>query len=133
MVGCGGEARMLNKITLSFLGGTCGLIFLISKLSTTKIFVMVLNHQTSFLANLRVLNLKMTLLFCLATVFAVQKYFIYEKKYFLDLFSIYMILTNGNISQRKIIETFNFIFKPTNIDLLIEKYYFCNNNLTLSF
>ena len=43
-----------------------------------------------------------------------------------------MILTNVNISQSKIIETSQFIFKPINIGLLIEKYYFCDNNQTLS-
>ena len=32
-----------------------------------------------------------------------------------------MILTNSNISQSKIIETAQFVFKSTNIDLLIEK------------
>ena len=43
-----------------------------------------------------------------------------------------MILTDGNISQSKIVETSQFVLKLTNIDLLIEKYYFCNNNQTLS-
>ena len=41
-----------------------------------------------------------------------------------------MILTGGNISQSKIIETFQFVFKSIDIGLLIEKYYFCNNNQT---
>ena len=44
-----------------------------------------------------------------------------------------MILTDSNISQRKIVETPQFVFKPTNIDLIIEKYYFCDNNQTPSF
>ena len=42
------------------------------------------------------------------------------------------MMTDDNISQSKIVETSQFVFKPTNIDLLIEKYYFCNNNQTLS-
>ena len=41
-----------------------------------------------------------------------------------------MILTNGNISQSKIVETSQFVFKPTNIGLLIEKYDNCNNIFT---
>ena len=44
-----------------------------------------------------------------------------------------MILTDGNISQSKILESYQFVFKPRNIDLLIEKYYVCNNNQTRSF
>ena len=43
-----------------------------------------------------------------------------------------MILTDGSISQSKIVESSQFVFKPTNNDLLIEKYYFGNNNQTLS-
>ena len=39
-----------------------------------------------------------------------------------------MILTDGNISQSKIVEISQFVFKPTNFDLLIEKYYFYNNS-----
>ena len=35
-----------------------------------------------------------------------------------------MTLTYDNISQSKIAETTQFVFKPTNIGLLIEKYYF---------
>ena len=31
----------------------------------------------------------------------------------------------------KIVETSQFVFKPTNIGLFIEKYYFCNSNQTL--
>ena len=38
--------------------------------------------------------------------------------------SVYIILTDNNISQSKIVETSQFVFKPTNIGLLIEKYYF---------
>ena len=34
-----------------------------------------------------------------------------------------MILTDDNISQSKIIETSQCVFKSTNIGLLIEKYY----------
>ena len=37
-----------------------------------------------------------------------------------------MILTNGNISSSKIVETSQSVSKLTNIGLLIEKYYFCN-------
>ena len=43
-----------------------------------------------------------------------------------------MILTDGNIFQSKIIETSQFILRPTNIGLFSEKYYFCNNNQTLN-
>ena len=43
-----------------------------------------------------------------------------------------MILTGGNISQSKIVETSKFIFKPTNICQVTEKYYFWNNNQTLN-
>ena len=43
-----------------------------------------------------------------------------------------MILTDGNISQSKIVETSKFVFEPTNIGLFIEKYYFCNRNPTFS-
>ena len=43
-----------------------------------------------------------------------------------------MILTNNNIFPLKIVETSQVKFKPTNIGLPIEKYYFCNNNQTLS-
>ena len=43
-----------------------------------------------------------------------------------------MILTDGKISLSKIIETSQFVFKPTNIRLLIDKYYFCYNNQILS-
>ena len=42
-----------------------------------------------------------------------------------------MTLTEGYISRIKILETSQFIFLPTNIDLLIKKYYFCNNNQSL--
>ena len=38
-----------------------------------------------------------------------------------------MISTNDNISLSKIIEISQFVFKPTNIGLLIEKYNFSNN------
>ena len=62
----------------------------------------------------------------------VPKFLIFEESIiFFHLFSVYMILTDGNISQRKIIETSQFVFKPTNTGLLIEKYYFYNNNQTL--
>ena len=44
----------------------------------------------------------------------------------------YMILANGNISQNKIVEISQFVFKLTIISLLIKKYNFCNNNQTLS-
>ena len=40
-----------------------------------------------------------------------------------------MILTDGNISQSKIVETSKFLFEPINI----EKYYFRYNNQTISF
>ena len=43
-----------------------------------------------------------------------------------------MILTDGNISQSKIVETSQFVFKPPNIGLLIEKYYFYDNSQTLN-
>ena len=39
-----------------------------------------------------------------------------------------MILTDGNISESKIVETFQFVFKPTNIGLFMGKYNFYNNN-----
>ena len=39
-----------------------------------------------------------------------------------------MMLTDVNIFQSKIIEISQFVFELTNIDLLTEKYYFCNNN-----
>ena len=71
---------------------------------------MVSRHQTPFfLANLRVLNLKKkTLTFpWLATVFAVQKCLDFIKKHFFICF-----LTDSNISQNKIVETSQFIFKP---------------------
>ena len=42
-----------------------------------------------------------------------------------------MILTDGNISQSKIVETSQFEFKPKNICLLNEKYYFCDIYKTL--
>ena len=38
-----------------------------------------------------------------------------------------MILTDGNISQSRIVETFKFVYKTTNIGLLFEKLYFCSN------
>ena len=38
-----------------------------------------------------------------------------------------MILTDGNISQSKIVETTQFVSKPTNIGLLIAIYNFYNN------
>ena len=44
-----------------------------------------------------------------------------------------MILTDDNISRSKIIKTSYFVFKLTNICLLIEEYYFCSNNRTLRF
>ena len=43
-----------------------------------------------------------------------------------------MILTDANFSQSKIVETSQVVFKPSNIDLFIEKYNFCNNNQTMS-
>ena len=43
-----------------------------------------------------------------------------------------MIFTDGTIFQSKIVATSQFLFKPTNIGPLIEKYYFCNNNQTRS-
>ena len=49
------------------------------------------------------------------------------------MFSVYMILTDGNISQDEIVETSQFVFKATNIGLLVEKYNFCNSNQILSF
>ena len=39
------------------------------------------------------------------------------KNHFLFVFCIYDI--NGNISQSKIVETSQFVFKPINIDLLL--------------
>ena len=55
----------------------------------------------------------------------------FKKKHFLNLFSVYMILTDNNISQSKVAKTpSKFVFKLTNIGLLIEKYFFCNNNQT---
>ena len=41
-------------------------------------------------------------------------------------------MTDGNIPQSQIVETSQFVFKQTNIGLIIEKYYFCNNNQTQS-
>ena len=93
----------------------------------------VLKHQTSFLANLRALNQKIILLFLGELPFLLHRNASFlEKKDIFHLFSEYMIWTSGNISQSKIIETSQFIFKSTNIGLHIEKYYFFNNNLTLS-
>ena len=43
-----------------------------------------------------------------------------------------MILVVNDISQSKIVNTFQFVFKPTDIDLLIEKYNLLNNNQILS-
>ena len=48
----------------------------------------------------------------------------WRKGFFYYLFSVHMILTDGNIFQSKIVEASQFVFKPTNIGLLIEKYYF---------
>ena len=42
------------------------------------------------------------------------------------------MITDGNISQIKIVETFQFVFKPTNIGLHFEKYYFCSNTSALN-
>ena len=94
---------------------------------------MVSRYKTSFKANLRVLNLKMTLLFLGLLPFLLYRNTSFlEKSIFFYLCSVFMILTDDYISQSKIVETSQFIFKPTNIGLLIEKCYFCNNNQTLS-
>ena len=91
----------------------------------------VSRHLTSFSANLRAKSKNHLTFPWLAIVFAVQKCLILRKTFF-HLFSVYMILTDGNISQSKIIETSQFVFKPTNIGLLIEKYYFCNKSLKIT-
>ena len=78
----------------------------------------------TFLANSRALNLKRTLfcfIFLVYNRFSVKKRLLFEKKAFFYLLFVYMILTDGNISQSKIVETFQFVFKSTNIGLLIEK------------
>ena len=89
-----------------------------------RYFEMVSSQPNFFLANLRALNLKMT-----HTVFAVQKCLIFGKKgFFFQLFSLHMILTDDYNSQSKIVETPQFIFKPTNFGLSMKKYNFFFNN-----
>ena len=69
-------------------------------------FDMVSRQQTYFLANLRALNLTMAFLFLARKRFCCTEiaYFL-EKMHFPHLFFVYMILTDGNISQSKIVET----------------------------
>ena len=51
------------------------------------------------------------------------------KENFFHLFSVRMLLTDGNISESKIIEASQFVFKPTSIGLHIDKYYFSYKSL----
>ena len=67
----------------------------------------------------------------LAIVFAVQKYLIFGKSVSSICFLYIWYLRMAIISQSKKVVTSQFVFKPTDIALLIGKYYFCNNNQTL--
>ena len=83
----------------------------------------------NFSPNLRALNMKITLLFLGSLPFllyrkASLKKQKTKKKQCFHLFYVYVILTDDNISQSKIVETSQFVFKPINIGLLIDKYYF---------
>ena len=86
-------------------------------------------HQ--LITNLRAFNLKMTLFFLGSLPFLLYRTDSFLEKSFFHLFSVYMILTDNNISQSKVAKPpSKFVFKLTNIGLLIEKYFFCNNNQT---
>ena len=62
----------------------------------------------------------MTLLFLGSPPFLLYKNAsLNEKSFFFHLFSVYMILTGGNISQSKTVETSQFVFKLILVYLLV--------------
>ena len=77
---------------------------------------MVSRYQTLFISLFE--GAESDLTYSLLTTSFLEKS-IFGKKAFFHLFSVYMILTDSNISQSKIGETSQFVFIPANIGLLM--------------